>query len=372
MNISLASSKYKQLGIGLIELMISMLIGLFIMAGVVQMFSTTSQNAVVSAGASRIQENSRYVYTRIAEDIAQTGNLGCVSASNATRSRNEFMENLLGLSSAAGEPYDFDSIVNGDQSATGTTDPAGLVAIGTDTFRVRFVNHLFRVDLARNVEAGDTSILLDTADPDYGRLTQFQIVALANCSRASVFMITNTPTPAGEIQFGTSPIAPSSGINPGQFNTSSIINNAEGGWYGLVDGSSRAESPTYVYGGTTGSSLYFIGTSAAAGGNTCALTSGVNAGPQYCALFRRHKGINEELVEGVSNMEVFYGWTDTAGLLFYARANGAVDWGRVDRLRVKMTFNSIENVRTTGNTIATTDALIEREVERTFNLSNQL
>ncbi len=371
MNIFIGASKYKQSGIGLIELMISMLIGLFIMAGVVQMFSTTSQNAVVSAGASRIQENSRYVYTRIAEDIAQTGNLGCVSVSNADRGNaGTFMDNLLGLSSGSGQPYDFSSIVNGDQSATGTTDPAGLVAVGTDTFRIRYVNHLFRIDLADRLTGDSSSVFLDTTDPDYGRLTQFQIVALTNCNNGAIFMITNTPTASGEIQFDTAPVAPNGGINPGQFNARNIIQGARD--LRVSDGSFELKSPTYLYGGTTGSSLYFIGTSAAAGSNTCALTSGLTSGPQYCALFRRHKGLNEELVEGVSNMEVYYGWTDTTGLLFYSRASGGVDWGRVDRLRVKMTFNSIENVRTTGNTISTTDGLIEREVERTFNLSNQL
>lgn len=367
----LATSKmYKQSGIGLIELMISMLIGLFIMAGVVQMFSTTSQNAVASAGASRIQENSRYVYARIAEDIAQTGNLGCVSVSNANWGNHQFMENLLGLSSGPQEPYDFTSMVNGDQSATGTTDPSGSVALGTDTFRIRYVNHSFRIDLAGGrLEENASSITVDSSDSDYSRLRQYQVVALTNCAQGAIFMITNDPqTSGGTIQFATGVV--STGINLDQFNTRNTLVASQA--YGLIDGSSTATSPTYLYGGTTGSYLYFIGTAAGAGsGNTCATTAGTNSGPQYCALFRRHQGENEELVEGVSNMEVYYGWTDATGLLFFSRANGVTDWGRVDRLRVVMDFNSVDGVTTTGNAIDST-GLITRQVERTFNLSNQL
>lgn len=361
----------KQSGIGLVELMISMLIGLFVMAGVVQMFSTSSQNAVVIAGASRIQENSRYVFSRVAEDIAQTGNLGCVSVSNGNLANHDFMENLLGVSSGAGQPYDFDSIVNGDQSATAMTDPGGI-AIGTDTFRIRYVNHLFKVDLGQNVPENASSITLDTADPDFGRLDQYQIVALTNCTQGAVFMITNNVQEGGGlVQFATGVDSPT-----GQNNVRGTLVSSTA--YGLVDGSSTATSPTYLYGGTTGSYQYFIGTSAAAGTNTCSQVAadnpdGTNTGPQNCALFRRHKGTNEELVEGAYNMEVFYGWTNSAGSLFFSRANGVSDWGRVDRLRVAIDFNSVDGVVVNGNAIDTSaSGLITRRVERTFNLANQL
>jgi len=364
-------SKKDQLGLGLIELMISMLIGLFIMAGVVQMFSTTTQNAVANAGLSRIQENSRYVYTRIAEDIAQTGNLGCVSVSNGTINQQTFMENLLGLASGADEAYDFDSIVNGEQSATSATDPAGLVAVGTDVFRIRYVNHLFKIPLSVSVQEQASSVTLDTTDPDYGRLSQYQVVALTNCVQGAVFMVTNAPAGDGVVRFDTGIIAPTSGINPGQFNVKDDLFSAAR--YSVVDGttvSSTFSSRSYLYAGTTGSYLYYIGTAAAAGtGNVCV----PGTSPQHCALFRRQKGINEELVQGVSNMEVFYGWTDAAGLLFFSKANGVSDWSRVDRLRVVMEFNSIEGVSAQGNTIDTSEnGLITRQVERTFNLANQL
>ncbi|MGH1440961.1 MAG: PilW family protein [Cellvibrionaceae bacterium] len=381
-----SSMRQHQLGLGLIELMISMLIGLFIMAGVVQMFSTTTQNAVANTGLSRIQENSRYVYARITEDIAQTGNLGCVSTT-VSRDTGDGPENffannnLLGLASAAGEPFDFSSIVNGDQAANAATNPAGLVAAGTDTFRVRYVNHRFRIPLAVSYFPNPNSVatnfvIIDQADNNYPRLSQYQVVALTNCEIGAVFMISNDPSvSAGRIEFDTGIVAPNNGINGGQFN---VRNTLEVGLNSFVpveiDTNRETDkiglTPTYLYGGTTGSSLYFIGTAASAGaGEVCV----PGTTPQYCALFRRFEGINEELVEGVSNMEVFYGWTDAAGLLFFSRANGVTDWSRVDRLRVVMEFNSIEGVSSQGNTVDTSEnGLIVRQVERTFNLSNQL
>lgn len=376
-----SSMRQHQLGLGLIELMISMLIGLFIMAGVVQMFSTTTQNAVANTGLSRIQENSRYVYARIAEDIAQTGNLGCVSTTVMRDPGNGLFENffvennLLGLASAAGEPFDFSSIVNGDQAANATTNPVGLVATGTDTLRIRYVNHREIIPLEQSYMSevgvqGPNFIVVDDTDNDYQSLSQYKVVALANCERGAVFMITNDPsTSAGRIEFDTGVIAPNTGINGGQFNVNNTL-VAGGDTFNADDGTRSTTSITYLYGGSTGSSLYFVGTAASAGtGEVC--VPGVT--PQYCALFRRFEGENQELVEGVSNMEVFYGWTDPAGLLFFARASGVTDWSLVDRLRVVMDFNSIEGVSARGNTIDTSESgLIERRVERTFNLFNQI
>lgn len=364
-----------QQGIGLIELMISMLIGLFVMAGVLQLFSTTGQNAVASAGLSRVQENSRYVFNRIAEDIAQSGNLGCVSTSYSNDFNVSFIENLLGLASGVDEAYDFTSILDGDQAATALSVPAGQVVTDTDTLQVRFVNHRFKIPLSANLVAPFSSVNIDSTDADYSRLRQYDIVALSNCSQGAIFVVTNDPTNSGgQILFDTTAVPSTSNKNPGQFNMSGQLEqNPEG--YRMIDGvnaTSNPVSPTYLYGGTTGAHLYYVGTSVAAddAGRTCAPA----ANPEDCALFRRHQGQNEELVEGVSNMQVWFGWTDAAGNLFYSRADGVTSWGRVDRVRVEIDFNSIDPVRSVGNTVDTdtTTGLITRTIERTFNLPNQL
>jgi len=351
-----------------------MLIGLFVMAGVVQMFSTTSQNAVASAGLSRVQENSRYAFTRIAEDIAQSGNLGCVSTTYPGNIGVNFIENLLGLASGVDQAYDFTSILDGDQSADALTVPAGSVVTGTDTLQVRFVNHRFKIPLDLPLTERATTITVDSTDPDYSRLRQYDIVALSNCSQGAIFVVTNDPqTSGGQILYGTGAVPTTSSKNPGQFNIRNFLDQASGKYY-MADGTTRADiahSPTYLYGGTTGAHLYYIGTSVAAsgGGRTCVPANN----PEDCALFRRHEGQNEELVEGVSNMEVWFGWTDATGNLFYSRADGVTNWPLVDRVRVSIDFNSIDGVSSVGNTIdRSTAGLITRTVERTFNLPNQL
>ncbi len=68
-----------QSGFGLVELMISVALGLIIMAGVVQLFANSTQSRITAEGASRLQENIRYAMQRIGDDVARAGNMGCLS-----------------------------------------------------------------------------------------------------------------------------------------------------------------------------------------------------------------------------------------------------------------------------------------------------
>ena len=361
----------RQQGIGLVEVMVSVLISLFVMAGVLQLFSTSSQNMVASAGASRIQENMRYVFSRISEDLSQTGNLGCIGSSIASNSfANYPIANKLGQASANGQAFDFTDLINGDDNATGSTSPAGSVTTGTDTFRVRYVNRAARIDADYTTADADDSFSVDASDPDYDALRQFQVVALANCSKAYIFMITNDPTSSGGV------ITAAGGVvsGTGQHNTEGGFDFANVGDFFVKD-ESTAPSPLYLYAGTTGAYQYFIGTSASAeGGQVCS-----DSAKDVCALFRRENGNNRELVQGVHDMQIEYGWTDASGNLRFADAN-TIDgeeagdptadiWGLIDRVNITLSFNSIENAIVEGNDVT---ELLEKDVTRTFNLANQL
>lgn len=369
-------SRLYQSGIGLIELMISMLIGLFIMAGVLQMFSTSSQNAVANAGISRIQENLRYSVSRIAEDIGQSGNMGCISASlnaNGTFSGREPVENMLALETNPGEFYAFTEVVSGDESADGGTFPAGEVKTGSDTLRIRYVNHAVRIPVTAHNAA--TSFTVDAAGyaDQYANLQQNQIVALANCSKAYIFMIANDPTTsAGAISY-----AAGSGTNQHNNPDMEAVLNGTSSKYSIpIDpaADSRAVSPTYLYAGSTGAYQYFIGTSVAAGNNG----DNCNDRPEFCALYRRTDGNSEELAEGVHDMQVEYGWTDTAGVLRTGDADvvqAASAWNLIDRVKVTFSFNSIESTQGGGDRAATSnnlDAVFDKTLTRTFNLNNQI
>lgn len=357
---------YRQHGLSLIELLVSMLIGLFIMAGVLQLFSTTTQNAVASTGISRIQENTRYVFSRIAEDIAQSGNLGCMTSSIATNysSINPITNMLSGVS--AGNAYDFLSTVSGD-NGTGTGEaPENGVAPGTDVFRIRYVNHVVRFDVA-DMDDESVTVSYDAADSAQSSVLpkRGQIVAVSNCAQGAVFTVTGINTTVANLGKITHTIDNGDDIPVPNTTTEKNINTFRPNTSSVA---ANVISPFYLYAGTTGSYEYSVGTAVGADAACSRDTA-----PQNCALFRSDSGVRQEIVKGVNDIQVKYGWVDSSGSLRFADAPTADQWPFVDRMRVDVSFNSMDQVATNGNAIdQTTKGLFTRTYSRTFNLFNQL
>ena len=379
-NLTLSNSqnnRSNQLGVGLIELLVSMFIGLFVMAGVVQMFATSTQNAVAASGSSRIQENIRYAFYRIREDVSQSGNLGCINASY-TSDTTDFaggvgaLENLLGLNADDGEFFDFKGFVFGSESSSGTTFPAGDVTTGTDTLSVRYVSHLARFDVEAYTQ-NSNNIKIDDTHTEYPTLEQFQIVMVSDCNISNVFMITNDPSSSnGVLEFEADVI--STGLNKGQYNIDDELRgeytpNLEN--QGAVKPKkSDVSSIPYVYAGRTGAYQYFIGTSEnLANGEVCHPTNS----PENCSLYRRANATNQELVRGVHDMQVEYGWTSSTGNLIFANATTVAAqnaWAAIDRVNISLSLNSIDKAVTDGNNMS--KLLYRNNVSQTINLPNQL
>ncbi|MEE9354251.1 MAG: PilW family protein [Methylococcaceae bacterium] len=65
--------KKNQTGISLVELMVSLTIGLFLLAGLIQMFVTTKKSYNVQDSLSRIEENSRFALDTLSRTIRLAG-----------------------------------------------------------------------------------------------------------------------------------------------------------------------------------------------------------------------------------------------------------------------------------------------------------
>ena len=69
-------------GLSLIELMIAVLIGLIVIAGLISVFDTSSMLIRTQNGLARIQENGRYTIASMKKQIEQTGYQYCMGESN--------------------------------------------------------------------------------------------------------------------------------------------------------------------------------------------------------------------------------------------------------------------------------------------------
>lgn len=334
-------------GFTLVELMISITISAVILSGVVQLYATSSRTQKVQEGESRLQENARYVFSRLEQDIAQSGYVGCFNFDP-----DRITNNLAG-ESGNGQLYDFgEPLEGGNENGYRQSDIL--------TFRYAAVGS--RIPLVQRSGPMD-DLVLDHTHPNYAALQQYQIVMVTDCSRAAVFMITNAPTAdsgvmQGVIQHATGVTSPAGALNSGQSNSQVDLENE----YGSTPGNDVAGgSVAYVYAGTTGGHRYSLGPSQRA--VTVGAVDCSDATPEYCALYRN----DVEVAEGVQGFEFEMGWVDSSGNTRFGDPLTSVDWTAVDRIKITMDLNSIEEVPT-----AQGSKLHTKTFSRTIMIRNQL
>ena len=99
--------KRYQRGTTIVELMMAILISLFIMAGVIQVFFNSKTTFLTQEDMSYIQHNSRYAMYMLIKDIQNAGYWGCAGKTTAVASvakteNSSDINNLLGLNPKTG------------------------------------------------------------------------------------------------------------------------------------------------------------------------------------------------------------------------------------------------------------------------------
>jgi type IV pilus assembly protein PilW len=71
--------RLKQQGLTLVELLIAMLLGVIILAGVIQIFLSTQKSFRLQENLSRVQENGRFAIQFLSRDLRMAGYSGCAN-----------------------------------------------------------------------------------------------------------------------------------------------------------------------------------------------------------------------------------------------------------------------------------------------------
>ena len=90
---NILASKNRQSGMTLIEIMVALVISLFLLAGLLQMFIATRQSAKVQENLSRVQENGRFGIEYINRIIRQAGYRSGTSILNGFSFKEKFKTN---------------------------------------------------------------------------------------------------------------------------------------------------------------------------------------------------------------------------------------------------------------------------------------
>ena len=342
----------RQRGMTLIEIMIALLIGAFLMGGVLQIFITSKQTNRMQEGLSRLQENGRFAVNFISKDIRRAGFQGCPSLRNGN-----VIPNVI-ASAPVIPALTENTLISGANNIAPSWDAnacgAGSVCIaGTDAISVTYGE-----SCSGNLSAAmaDVNATVQILAINTCGVSATDAVLISNCSSADIFRATSSGTTIQHPALNTA-----YGMDAELFN------------YHAYSYFIREST-----GGAPERSLWRLD-------NTRA-TSGSNP---------------TELIEGIEDMQILYGVdidddddgnTATSApdgpANYYVSAdnipdidvNGAPDWFRVISIRINILAVTLDDNLSAqpvpytynGATITPTDNKIRRSFNTTIVLRNRL
>jgi len=283
----------------LVEVMIALLIGLLLLGGVVQVFSSARQSNRVHEATARMQETGRMALEVISRDVRMADFWGCAS---------EITSIVNNLDAGGGSGYiDFGTGgIGGTEGGAGNPDSIVLRG-GADS------------GLALEPPYGPQASANIKVEAD-NWLEQGDIVLVSDCEQGDIFQITNAnPGTSGTVVHNTG-----SATSPGNYTATNP---------GCPGGNAHCLSNIYGADATlfrVGEVSYTIGT-------------GSEGHP---ALFRN----GDEYIDGVEDLQVLYGEdTDANGVAdYFVSANQVVDMENVVSLRFAIVARSYDDFLTGG------------------------
>ncbi|GAB4256796.1 MAG: PilW family protein [Methylomicrobium sp.] len=323
--------RHRQSGMTLVEIMISLLIGAFLLGGILQIFIGTKQSYRMQEGFSRLQENGRFVLDFLKYDSRMAGFQGCsVASPNIIIDPKNPNPNPTPSTLAMG----LNVVVSGSNNVANNWNVdacgnAGACVANTDAITINY-GETCGGTLPENADNANVKINKGNTC----NFSQYDIVMISDCSSADIFIATSVS-------------------NSSTKQTIAHANNQN---------TDNKLSKVYEQGAEVfrfNSFTYF-------------LREGASGEP---ALWRLDNTKNAptgsnpvELIEGVEDMQILYGEdTDADGTAnYYVAADSVVNFDNVLSIRFNMRVRTVEaNLTPAGDgrlrqTFSTTVAIRNR------------
>ena len=324
-------------GFGLVELLIAMVIGLFLMAGMAQIFIGSKKAYQTQEAMARVQESGRFAMEILGRDIRMAGYQGCGNLSRIDV--NVVAKNVPGSGAFASDDavrgYEYDG--SGFSPAYVGTAPSNVLS-DTDVITVTRADDCGAY-LVGNLAAENANIQINgdnSCDFSAGDL-----LLITDCSSSDLFRATS-------VSSGSSiAIAHAQSVSG---NTTNFLSKAYG---------EDARIYKFVM------RDYFLDD---------------NPAGEPSLFVRENGGTPRELVEGVSDLQILYG-EDTSGDLYVDRYVDAddgttVDWASVSSVRLTLGLRSVKQVLSVKADAASpgkeTRRSLQQNMTTTISIRNKL
>lgn len=332
----------RQRGFNLIELMISMVIGLFIMAGVISLFLSNRQTFQSNQGLFQIQESMRMAFEILSRDLRHTGFTPCGNQNKVA--------NVLNASTANGNLLEWVGLrgVDGNTAIAPVTTGTGTGEriAGTSAILVQGVQGADRsVQLHTTLGTPSFTLFPDTSTS----FTAGDILMACDFQQATLFQV-STAT-ANTVNYGVG-----GGLTPGNCQI------------GLGLPGRCAPTPAFITYNPNANLSRFMSSIWYVGNNGRTEDGGRS-------LYRIRIGaagtiVTEEIVAGVNDLQITYHRRNTNSWDTAATIGAANAWNNVDALTLQMTLVSAETNVSSDSSI--NEGRLQRSFTQTIALRNRI
>lgn len=319
----------RQRGMTLVELMVSLVLGLVIIGGVVSVLLANKRSFRSNEGLSQIQETARTAFELLARDIRQAGGTGCDSARRMANVLTppatawwEAWASVQGFDEGVDDP----ALVEGTAVGNRVADTDSLQLMGVEGGFLPVASHnaagaVIRINAAStSFAAGDIMLVCD-----FDHSATFQATAY-DATNVTVTHASGSGTPGNCTQDLSFPTNCASGTNYTFPQNSQIGRLYAVDWY--IGNNGRDDEG--------GRSLYRV-----------------RLGPNAAM-------VTEEVVAGVTDMQITYGTNGSDTIVDATALVGAAAWAPVNSVFITLTVQSADANVSTDNTVN------EGRLERTF------
>lgn len=340
-----------QSGLTLVELMVSLVIGMLVLSGVTYVFFASRTTYGYNESLSRIQENGRIALDALSYDIRMAGFFGCGKA-------NLIPINVLAVPAPVAS-------VDGGIAVVGYTYPHADVPF-VDSGLLKGVAGseviLIRRGSPSGVNVSDFNAAASTikivSNPDH--IKQDDAVLITDCAAGDLFRVVNFSDKSGG---GSSEVTLTFGISKGgpTSNTSNKLSKAYGNDAQIM----RFEDIAFFLRDSGRKS---------------------KSGAPVVSLYRRLNGVDEEIVDGVASMRAFFELEGGGGTFLHTGEVGAANWANVVAVQVHLLMSSQDatltesqqywfpasGARPDDEATASTDKAMRQTFVQTIALRNRL
>lgn len=328
-------------GFSLIELMVAMVLGLFLMSGMIAVFAGNKRSSELNAAMSNLQESARFALDRMASDIRLAGFQGCPDMNRSSRmpaiADDPVTTDLRATATTAAL---VESATSWSPSAPNGFDvTAAGATVGTHALSLQFGGPVSRRLLSPQLNAGapDPSVDLLLADgsdlPDFTLATD-DLAIISTCNQVEVFRVTSASKVGSTLSVGHSAAKNSTG----SFTRA----------YGYADDPTEQTSlldETRVM--RLNANIYYVADT----GQSNEFGDGIRALYRQSLPYDDPDNPPTEIVQGVEQMRVSFGIADgLQGLRYVTPEEAGYDPTRVETVRIGLLMASWDRISDADDT----------------------